>query len=93
MCHLDAVLAKNVEKSHSIYLSSGLIINQCKGSKAIIKALTNYVVEVEYKEAYLIFELSSQFTFIAKNKAFYRQEWYLLLIAPVKINWCGFILG
>jgi hypothetical protein len=42
-------------------------INQCKGSKAIIKALTNYVVEVEYKEAYLIFELSSQFTFIAKN--------------------------
>jgi hypothetical protein len=25
MCHLDAVLAKNVEKSHSIYLSSGLM--------------------------------------------------------------------
>ena len=49
-------------------------INQCLGSKAIIKELTNYVVEVEYKEAYLIFELSSQFTFIAKNKAFYRQQ-------------------
>jgi hypothetical protein len=31
-------------------------------------------VEVEYKEAYLIFELSSQFSFIAKNKAFYRQQ-------------------
>jgi hypothetical protein len=28
-------------------------INQCKDSKAIIKALTNYVVEVEYKEAYI----------------------------------------
>jgi hypothetical protein len=33
-------------------------INQCKGSKAIIKELTNYVVEVEYKEAYLIFLLA-----------------------------------
>jgi hypothetical protein len=29
---------------------------------------------VKYKEAYLIFELSSQFTFTAKNKAFYRQQ-------------------
>jgi hypothetical protein len=57
-------------------MSKGVIlgINQCKDSKAIIRELTNYVVEVEYKEAYLIFELSSQFSFIAKNKAFYRQQ-------------------
>ena len=49
-------------------------INQCNDSKAIIKGLTNFVVEVEYKEAYLIFRLSCGYTFVAKNKALYLQQ-------------------